>query len=181
MLLMAERYQLARRALGQLDDVSRSKLTHMVQRRSEATRSYPPTLLPSYPPPLSLPLSAARFIGGTRIGFLRLAVFAVLGCCVMLRGIRDDVSDSGAGVRAPAALVVLLTYGPSTDWVRNVLAALAQIERCGMSAQITEAQVASRSAVWSILPLPARLLSARHFLHLHVSDAAPPMWRMPTR
>jgi len=77
------------------------------------------------------------------------------------------------------ALAVALTYGPSVDWVRNVLGGSAQIERGGVSAGITDARVVTRSVVWASLPRVVRgalrVLRVRDFLLLQVSDSPGPM------
>ena len=53
--------------------------------------------------------------------------------------------------------VFALTYGPSTDWARNVLAAGgAEIETCGHRVQLANPRISTDKAkIWA--PLPVRL------------------------
>lgn len=70
----------------------------------------------------------------------------------------------------PTDLVVALTYGPSADWSRNVLAGGGTVERTAIVHRIAAAAVVDRDAAWPALPRfvrgALRLLRVRHFLRL---------------
>lgn len=55
------------------------------------------------------------------------------------------------------AYVISLTYGPSADWVKNVLAGEATMERNGEVVTIATAKVVSRSEAWPHLPRLVRM------------------------
>jgi len=137
---------------------------------------------PAYPPRMPLPLSIARFNKRYTNRFFeplarRSSRFAV---------VRHVGRRSGAVYQTPVvvfehkgALAVALTYGPSADWVRNVLGGSAQIERGGVSAGITDARVVTRCEVCASLPRVVRgalrVLRVRDFLLLQVSDSPGPL------
>ena len=84
---------------------------------------------------------------------------------------------SGASYATPINLFVLddafiasLTYGPSADWVQNVLAGGGVIERSGSRRPIESARLIDRSEAWPALPrtvrVVLRLLGVREFLRL---------------
>ncbi len=67
-------------------------------------------------------------------------------------------------------VIVALTYGPSADWARNVLAAGGSIENRHGRREITNAEIVDRSVAWPCLPLVVRgalrVLRVRDFLKL---------------
>ena len=52
--------------------------------------------------------------------------------------------------------VVVLTYGPRADWVQNVRAGAASIERDGDVQRIESLELVEREAAWPILPSVVR-------------------------
>lgn len=72
------------------------------------------------------------------------------------------------------SVIVALTYGPSADWVRNVLAGPAQLEVRSGKRPIIEAVVVDRSEAASALPwLPrvaTRILGVADFLQIRTED-----------
>ncbi len=87
---------------------------------------------------------------------------------------------SGAAYRTPVnvfdggdgSLVVALTYGPSADWVQNVLAGPASLVRRGDEVRVVGVEVVGRDAAWAALPwfvrLALRVLRVRDFARLVV-------------
>ncbi|MDJ0767818.1 MAG: nitroreductase family deazaflavin-dependent oxidoreductase [Ilumatobacter sp.] len=55
-------------------------------------------------------------------------------------------------------LIVALTYGPAADWVQNVLAGPARIDRRGHTASIERTTVVDRVTAWPVLPIPVRVV-----------------------
>jgi deazaflavin-dependent oxidoreductase (nitroreductase family) len=81
------------------------------------------------------------------------------------------LGDEGDGV---AVAVVSLTYGPSADWVRNVLAGDASVET-GAGCRLVEAStVVGRDVAWPALPAivrgALRVLRVRDFLQLTIGE-----------
>jgi len=87
---------------------------------------------------------------------------------------------SGATYRTPINLfdcdggfVAALTYGPSADWVQNVLAGPARCERAGLSHTIDSAALVPRASVEHCLPrlvrMALRILRVDHFLLVSLS------------
>jgi len=74
-------------------------------------------------------------------------------------------------------LVVALTYGPSADWVQNVIAGPGQIERAGVRTDIAGVEVVGRDVAWAALPAfvrgALRVLRVRHFLLLRLHRCGP--------
>ena len=72
----------------------------------------------------------------------------------------------------PNDLVVALTYGPSADWCRNVLAGGGTVERRAVVHRIAAATLVDRDVAWPALPRlvrgALRLLRVRHFLRLEL-------------
>ena len=66
--------------------------------------------------------------------------------------------------------VVSLTYGPSADWVQNVLAGSGEIEDRRGRTRIRSVEVVGREVAWPALPLVVRgalrVLRVRDFLRL---------------
>ncbi len=72
-------------------------------------------------------------------------------------------------------LHVALTYGPTADWVRNVLAGGGTCEgRDGRTAAIVKVSLVGRSETWSHLPrlirFFLRILRVRDFLRFRLTD-----------
>ncbi|HJQ45459.1 MAG TPA: nitroreductase family deazaflavin-dependent oxidoreductase [Amycolatopsis sp.] len=72
--------------------------------------------------------------------------------------------------RVPSGYVVALTYGPDTDWVRNVLAAGGcELITLGRQLKLTDPRL-EHDETRAAMPLPARqflgLLGVADFLHL---------------
>ncbi len=65
---------------------------------------------------------------------------------------RTPVHAFGAG----NDYLVALTYGPSADWVRKVLAGGGQHEPQGRMREITGAEIVGRGAAWAHLPMAVR-------------------------
>ncbi len=87
---------------------------------------------------------------------------------------------SGRSYRTPINLfrceddhVAALTYGPSADWVQNVLAGPAVCELRGVRYTIEQARMADRAEVWLCFPalvrLPLRILRIHHFCRVSLS------------
>lgn len=79
--------------------------------------------------------------------------------------VEDDVGCGHSG-----DVVVALTYGPSADWVQNVLADGGALEHRSSQRPIGAATVVTRSTAWPALPIivraALRVLRVRHFLRL---------------
>lgn len=71
-------------------------------------------------------------------------------------------------------LIVALTYGPSADWVQNVLGGPARVDRDGRATHIVRVTVVGRDEVWPVLPVAVRaalrVLLVRDFLRLETDD-----------
>jgi len=88
--------------------------------------------------------------------------------------------QSGSAYQTPVnvfdhdgSLLVALTYGPSADWVQNVLANGGSIRRNGVDLAITSVAVVGREAAWPYLPRfvrgALRVLSVKDFLTIEVT------------
>ncbi len=73
--------------------------------------------------------------------------------------VRHVCRRTGTAYRTPVtafdpdgALVIALTYGPSADWVQNVLAGTAEIESAGVSTDIAGVELVGRDLAWAALP-----------------------------
>lgn len=70
-------------------------------------------------------------------------------------------------------LFVALTYGPSADWVQNVMAEGGEVEDRRDRRRITSAEVVDRERAWDVVPRPVkavlRLMGVHHFLQLHLT------------
>jgi deazaflavin-dependent oxidoreductase (nitroreductase family) len=86
-----------------------------------------------------------------------------------------DRDGDGVGEGVTAAVVVSLTYGPSADWVRNVLAGGGTVETRTGTRLVEAATVVGRDVAWPALPsvvrAALRVLRVRDFLQLTL---APP-------
>ncbi len=88
---------------------------------------------------------------------------------------------SGASYTTPLNLftlddrqaIVSLTYGPSADWVQNVLAGLGTFEDRSGRRKIESVTIVGRAVAWPALPrvvrLAVRLIRVREFLLLSFS------------
>ena len=90
---------------------------------------------------------------------------------------------SGAAYSTPVNLfafdghgIVALTYGPSADWVQNVLAAGGTVENSSGIRPIDTAEIVDRAAAWPALPAivrgALRTLRVRDFMRLSLLDDA---------
>jgi deazaflavin-dependent oxidoreductase (nitroreductase family) len=79
---------------------------------------------------------------------------------------------------APGGYVLALTYGPDTDWVKNVLAAGGcELRTGGRTIQVTEPRLYHDEARHGIRPVERQVLRAIHvadFLSLKATPAATP-------
>lgn len=83
-------------------------------------------------------------------------------------------SNENAGGRTA---IIALTYGPSADWIQNVMAGPAELEITGVDGPahmtVSAVELVGRPTVWQSLPrfirLALRLLSVRDFALLSVS------------
>lgn len=70
--------------------------------------------------------------------------------------------------------VAALTYGPSADWVQNVLAGSAVCERLGVRYGVEGARITGRDEVWSCLPrfvrFALRSLRVHHFCRVSLVE-----------
>ncbi len=75
--------------------------------------------------------------------------------------------------RADGAFIIALTYGPSADWVENVVAGGGRLEMRGMSNAIQSAELVGRAVAWPHLPhlvkLALRLLQVHHFCRVSLA------------
>lgn len=66
--------------------------------------------------------------------------------------------------------IVALTYGPSADWVQNVLEGGGTVEHRSNDLRIDAAEIVDRGDAWPALPLPVRLalriLRVREFMKM---------------
>jgi deazaflavin-dependent oxidoreductase (nitroreductase family) len=73
-------------------------------------------------------------------------------------------------------LIVALTYGPTADWIRNVLAGPARLVRRGATMEIVDVVVVGRETAWRALPrfvrAALRVLQVREFARLSVRGDA---------
>lgn len=60
------------------------------------------------------------------------------------------------GFDSDNGVLIALTYGPEADWVKNVLAGQATIERGGVTHTVRTPHVVGRSHAWGHLPLIVR-------------------------
>jgi len=99
-----------------------------------------------------------------------------------LANLEHEGRRSGTVYRTPvvvfrdgdAGFVIALTYGPDTDWVRNVLAAgSCTIETAGRRMRLTDPRLTSSALPPSAIPAPIRLilrlLRVSNYLHLRRS------------
>lgn len=76
--------------------------------------------------------------------------------------------------------IVALTYGPSADWVRNVVASGGSVEHQEAMKQIASVEVVGRAVAWPALPKPIRfalrVLTVHDFLRIDIEagDRTPP-------
>jgi deazaflavin-dependent oxidoreductase (nitroreductase family) len=79
---------------------------------------------------------------------------------------------------APGGYVLALTYGPGTDWVKNVLAAGGcQLRTRGRTIEVTAPRLYRDQARHGIRPVERQVLRAVHvadFLSLKTAPAARP-------
>jgi deazaflavin-dependent oxidoreductase (nitroreductase family) len=72
--------------------------------------------------------------------------------------------------------IVVLTYGPSADWVQNVLASGGEVEDGTGLRRIEQAEVVARSVAWPALPLLVRgvlrVLRVHDFMRLSLAGAS---------
>jgi deazaflavin-dependent oxidoreductase (nitroreductase family) len=84
------------------------------------------------------------------------------------------LGDEGDG---GGAVVVSLTYGPSADWVRNVLAGGAGVETRVGRRVVEASTVVGRDVAWPALPIivrgALRVLRVRDFLRLTLVEPPP--------
>ncbi len=70
--------------------------------------------------------------------------------------------------------IVALTYGPSADWIRNVVAGSASLEISGKLLPISQVEVVGREEAWQYLPrtvrIVLRMLRVHHFARLACDD-----------
>ena len=79
--------------------------------------------------------------------------------------------------RAPDGFVIALTYGPETDWVRNVIAAgRATIEYRGREIEVAEPRLTDGTEAWRWLPwvvrTALRVMRVDDFLVVRAAGAA---------
>ena len=74
--------------------------------------------------------------------------------------------------------VIALTYGPRSDWVRNVLHGPASVESRGHIEGVTSARLVGRDEAWPAIPrlirAVLRILGVRHFLELSLDGDTSP-------
>ena len=72
------------------------------------------------------------------------------------------------------AAIVALTYGPTADWVQNVLAGGGDVERRGVRTPISQVTLVHRRDSWQFLPpwvqIALRILTVRDFLRITTVD-----------
>jgi len=77
-------------------------------------------------------------------------------------------------------LIVALTYGPTADWVQNVLAGGARVVRRGTTTEIVGVAVVGRETAWPALPWfvrgALRVLQVRDFARLRTATSADRRW-----
>lgn len=78
-------------------------------------------------------------------------------------------STLAAAFRTPTGFVLTPTYGPETDWVRNILAAgTFDIDRRGEIHHLSNANLVPRRDAWPHLPGPIRLAMRVLGVHWYV-------------
>ena len=91
-----------------------------------------------------------------------------------LFGLGDGV-DQDEGVDRGGDAIVSLTYGPSADWVQNVLAGSGAVEDRSGRRSSSPRRVVGRDVAWPVLPRlvrgALRMLRVRDFLLLSITDA----------
>lgn len=79
--------------------------------------------------------------------------------------------------RSPGGLIIALTYGPGTDWARNVLAAGGCVLiHGGWPLPLTEPRLVGQAEAWPYLPAPVKvvlhLIGVQDYLLLHRDERA---------
>lgn len=93
------------------------------------------------------------------------------------RSCRDFRTPVNLFTRRDGRAIVALTYGPSADWVRNVLTGGGTVETRSGHRPIESAIVVGRDDAWPALPMVVRgalrVLRVRDFLLLSISGEGP--------
>jgi len=128
--------------------------------------------------PVPLPRAVARFNRRYTNRFIEPVVARSSGFVI----VHHVGRRSGTAYRTPVNvfeldgdLIVALTYGPSADWIRNVSAGPASVERRGRERPVLGVAIVGRDVAWPALPsfvrLALRVLRVREFARLIVGPA----------